>query len=360
MKPGLYIHIPFCKYICAYCDFGKKYIKNQPVDEYVDSLILELRLYDKLMVDTIYIGGGTPSVLNANQLKKIFSSVKTIITDSNIQEYTFEVNPDDINSQLLELLVENNVNRLSIGAQTLNDNILTEVKRNHTSKEVIDGYLLAKKYIENCSLDFMFNLPNQTEKDVDDVLRFITEHLPKHISFYGLILESNTILDTKNYKYWSEDFEARIYRKIQTKLISLGYENYEISNFALPGFRSIHNQKYWNGCEYYGIGLSASSLINNTRYTNTRSLTEYMTSLGKREFPRDEDEILDNNDKLYELIMLGLRTDNYIEIESELLTSLLLDFPYLEYLDISYNKIRIKHEYYYISNLIIIELLERI
>lgn len=357
---GLYIHIPFCKYICSYCDFGKKYIKNQPVDDYIASLVREMSLYQPVDITTIYIGGGTPSSLSLNQLELILKTLVCSLDFTKVEEFTVELNPDDVNDQLLQLLKKYNVSRLSIGAQTLNNDILQLVRRNHTGEEVIAAYTQAMKYFENINIDFMFNLPTQKPRDIRKVIEFIEVYVPTHISFYGLIFEDNTILSTESYNYWSEDQEGEIYQQLQASLTGLGYINYEISNFCQPSFASKHNLKYWNNENYYGIGLGASGYLDKHRYTNTRSLSEYIAEVNRGAFPIAETEELTTADILYEKIMLGLRTNEFTSLPVDLIADIKATSSFLHYLDFKENSIRIKPEYFYVSNQIIVDILERI
>ncbi len=361
MAKGLYIHIPFCKYICSYCDFGKKYIQNQPVDEYIDCLIKELQMYQiKDDVNTIYIGGGTPSSLSIKQLNKLFDAIFQNVNMVNIVEFTFEFNPDDVNVELLTFLKDNGVSRISIGAQTLNNCILNKVKRKHDGNDVQNAVLLSTKMFENVSVDFMFNLPGQTKADIIECLEFIKNSNIKHISYYGLILEDNTVFKIENNELWDEDYESEIYKFIQNELTAIGYEQYEISNYAMNGFESRHNKHYWNNNNYYAIGLSASGYLNNKRYTNTSSLQKYINDINAQKLPIASFETLTESDILYERIMLGLRHFKFFEISEKMIKFICNNSFLCNKFDITNNKIRLKKEYYYISNSIIIELIEEL
>lgn len=361
MSKGLYIHIPFCKYICSYCDFGKKYIKNQPVNDYVKSLVQEIVMYEPFTdVDSIYIGGGTPSSLSQQQLKLIFDKLEDSLDWNAIKEFTFELNPDDCNRQYLEFLKANRVNRLSIGAQVLNDQILKTLNRAHSSRDVEMAVEIATELFENVSVDFMFNLPNQTKADIDHSIEFIENNNLSHVSYYGLIFEDHTILSTKNYKYWSEDYESEIYSYIQENLGKLGYEQYEISNYSKTGKQSIHNIHYWNRDEYYGVGLSGSGYLKDTRYTNTYSLKDYIQKVSESKFPIREQEQLSNEDVTFEQVMLGLRHYKFVEVGFAVVEYIKNDKFLVEKFDIKGNNARLKPEFYYISNQIILDLLERI
>ncbi len=358
MSKGLYIHIPFCKYICSYCDFGKKYITKQPVDEYVNSLINEMDLYTFTEVDTIYIGGGTPSSLNFLQTEKLLRAINSRVDISKVVEFSFELNPDDITVEYLQLLKRYNVNRLSIGIQTLNDNILQAINRMHTKAQAISGVDLALLKFDNVSVDFMFNLPMQTKADIDESLQFISERKLAHVSYYGLIMEGNTILATEKHRYWDEDEEAKMYSYIQTQLQKLGYNNYEISNYAQANYQSAHNIHYWQADNYYGIGLSASGYLEDIRYTNTASIKDYIKRVSGGKKPIASNEKINDSDRLFERIMLGLRYAQNVYLPAHLIAKIKKSEYLQDKLVIGENFIRLDAKYYYISNQIIIEVLE--
>ncbi|WOO88936.1 radical SAM family heme chaperone HemW [Mollicutes bacterium LVI A0078] len=361
MSKGLYIHIPFCKYICSYCDFGKKYIKNQPVDEYIDSVCLELDMYKPFTdVNSIYIGGGTPSSLNQNQLTKLLSKIAEVTTGNSIEEFSFEMNPDDVNEQILKTLKQFGVNRISLGAQTLNDSILEKLNRKHTASEVREAVKLATDIIDNVSVDFMFNLPGQTKADIDQTLEFIDQSNIQHVSYYGLIFEDHTILATEDHKYWSVDYESEMYSYIQNCLNDYGFEQYEISNYAKNGKQSIHNIHYWIRNEYYGIGLSSSGFIGNKRYTNTYSLKSYIDQIANEKFPVKDEEIITTEDEQFEKIMLGLRYHSFVELDPKVIEAISNDSFLADKFDYKRDAIRLKPSEYYISNQIILDVIERI
>lgn len=361
MSKGLYIHIPFCKYICSYCDFGKKYINNQPVDEYIAALCSEIDMYTPFTdVNTIYIGGGTPSSLNSEQLVTLLDKVNSVIDLTNIVEFSFELNPDDITVELMEQLKQKGVTRLSIGAQTLNDNILSRLNRKHTAKQVIDGVALATTYFDNVSVDFIFNLPGQTKEDIKTTIDFIRKSNLNHISYYGLILEENTVIYNADEQLWTEDYESEMYSYIQHELEKLGLYSYEISNYCKSGYQSVHNCHYWTRDQYYGVGLSSSGQLDNYRYTNTYSLKQYINHIQKHELPIKEREILTAADEVFEKIMLGLRYYKFVAVTEELITYIKSREWLEDKFDIDNDSIRLKTEYYYISNQIILELIERI
>ncbi len=354
MIKHVYIHIPFCKYICTYCDFCKKYIKNQPVSAYLEALEAEIKtkIINKIQVETIYIGGGTPSALSINQLKQLQQIIAKFFTFAPNYEFTFECNPDDVSTELLTILKAMGVNRISMGVQVLNDKLLHELKREHTVEDVEKAIELSTKFIENVSCDFIFNLPNQQLEDIDVSLMLIEKYHLSHVSYYGLILEENTILDTMDYQLQTENTETKWYYYIQSKLKNMGYIQYEISNYAKSeAFISQHNLAYWQQKSYYGFGLGASGYEQGTRFMNTKNMRSYLEDPGLK---ISEDK-LTTFDVLEEKILLNLRTQ--FGIEKSFLDEYNLDYQndYFEVINNLY--VRIKPKHLYLSSEIIVELL---
>lgn len=299
---SLYIHIPFCKSICSYCDFCKMYYNEKLVNRYLIALEKEINKdYKKEPLDTIYIGGGTPSVLNNMQLDKLFGILKNINTSSNL-EFTFEVNVNDITEELLIKLKNNKVNRISIGIETINKKLLKIIDRNHSEDEVYSKILLVKKYFNNINVDFMYGFNNETMDDLKKDLEFFKKLDVNHISIYSLILEPNTKLFINNMTPLDEEIESNMYFYIIDYLSNLGYIHYETSNFAKEGYESRHNLTYWNNENYYGFGLGSSGYIDKIRYTNTRSITSYI----KANY-RIEEDVITEKIAMENEMMLGLR-----------------------------------------------------
>lgn len=302
-KVALYIHIPFCKSICSYCDFCKVLHNNEWINKYLDCLDNEIRnYYMGEVIKTIYIGGGTPSSLNRLQLLKLFRILNQFDVDDDI-EFTFECNLNDITEELLDILVSHGVNRLSIGIESFNPDKLKFMKRNHTyidAKNKIE--LCRRKGITNINLDLIYGIPNETISILKKDLKLILKLKPTHISTYSLQLEKNTLVDINKTKAISEDLECSMYEYICKKLKSKKYKHYEISNFAINGYESVHNLTYWDNEEYYGFGLNASGFLENVRYENTRNLTKYLDG----EVERNQ-TILSKQDFMDNEIMLGLR-----------------------------------------------------
>lgn len=297
-----YIHIPFCKNICAYCDFCKMFYHQESVEKYLNALEKEIeKYYKKELLQTLYIGGGTPSSLDFREREKLFEILHKL-NISNHAEVTFEVNVCDINEKLLKQLKENKVNRISIGIETVQAKFLKLIERSHTKEDVYDKVELVKKYFDNINVDFMYGFPYETKKDLEEDLKFFKSLEVPHISIYSLILEPNTKLFLKKVEPLDDSLESDMYFHIIDYLEKLGYVHYEISNFSKKGYESHHNLTYWDNLPYYGFGLGASGYIDGIRYTNTRSLNHYTTGN-----IRLEEEILNEKTSMENEMILGLR-----------------------------------------------------
>lgn len=297
-----YIHIPFCKKICSYCDFCKNFYNDNIIDSYLNSLEKEIKkIYKGDILNTIYIGGGTPSSLSITNLEKLFNMLK-IFKLSNNYEYTFECNYEDINDELLNILKTNKVNRLSIGIQTFNEKYSKVLNRNINKTEIIKKVFLAKKYFNNINIDLMYALPNQNIEDLKKDLKEFIKLDITHISTYSLIVEEHTKLYIDKIKEVSDDIQSDMYYLIVKTLKENGYNHYEISNFSKEGYFSKHNLTYWNNDNYYGFGLGASSFMGNKRIDNTRSINNYIN--GKIIMNEDS---LDTEGLIKDEVMLSLR-----------------------------------------------------
>lgn len=305
---SVYIHIPFCDTICSYCDFCK-FIKNSEwVNKYLDELHKEIKdKYKGEVINTIYIGGGTPSSLNIEELKKLFDILKIFKLSSDV-EYTFECNIENIDIEKLRLLYNNKVNRLSIGIQTFNDKYIHYLNRRHNKDMIKDIIRSAKKIgFKNINIDLIYAIKNQTLEDLNhDLDEFLNLDIT-HISTYSLMIEPNTRLYINNEENIDQDLDYEMYKLICEKLKNNGYNHYEISNFSKPGYESKHNLTYWNNLQYYGFGIGASGYVNDIRYDNTRSINKYLTS-----HYISESHMLTNNEKIENEFILGLRKMNGI------------------------------------------------
>lgn len=303
MTKSMYIHIPFCKRICSYCDFPKVLKYDCYIDRYLESLKEEIDNYYKgEIISTLYIGGGTPSCLSKKELKKLFNILDKIKKDKKI-EYTIECNIDDIDEEFLMLIKQNGINRLSIGIQTFDNNILKYLNR----EEVIDinKIVLSKKYFDNINIDLMYAIPASNIEILKDDLTKIIKLNINHVSCYSLILEERTKLYIDKEKTIDEELDYEMYKLIERTLEANDYIHYETSNYAKKGYESKHNLVYWNNEHYYGFGLKASGYIDDIRYTNTGNLTRYLN----KDFDR-KIELLSDNDKMEYEMILGLRKLN--------------------------------------------------
>lgn len=297
---GLYVHIPFCKSICGYCDFKKRVPKNEEmINEYLNHLKQEFEKLD-YKFDTIFIGGGTPSMLNIDQLKYLLD----IFKNENPIEYTIECNPESLNLEKIELLSKYKVNRISLGVQTFSDRLIKFIGRHHSKKMVFEVVEMLKKYFNNINIDMMYSIPGQKFDEIKEDLNIFKELNVNHISYYSLILEENTPFYIKYMKNELKlndiDLELEEYKYIINYLKNIGFKHYEISNFS-RNFESIHNKLYWQYDSWIGIGLSAASKINNRRYQNSNKFNDYYNNI------LEEDYYLDNIDRLKENIIMSLR-----------------------------------------------------
>ena len=318
---GVYIHIPFCKYICSYCDFNKFYIQRQPVDKYIDCLIDEINSMDKVQnIETIYIGGGTPSALNAEQLHRLLAALRKKIPQQ-LREFTFEANPEDLVDSRVALVKEYGVDRISMGVQTFNDELLKILGRGHVAGDVDMAITNCKKYgIKDINVDLMFSLPKQTMEDLFVSMQKVVEYDISHVSCYSLILEQKTKLYNqvrdKKVTLPSNETEEKMYDEVINFLTANGYAQYEISNFAHPGHESVHNSSYWENIEYYGLGAGAHGYIDGVRYANQGALKFYIDSMLEKGHARREEHTVTDKEKIEEEMFLGLRLLKGVDLNS--------------------------------------------
>ena len=311
-KPtSAYVHIPFCTQICYYCDFSKVFIKNQPVDSYLEHLIEEYHSYDIKKLRTLYIGGGTPTALSAPQLAFLLEKLTDKLDLSYLEELTIEANPGDLDQEKIAVLKDSPVNRVSLGVQTFNDRMLKQIGRSHSEKDIYENIANLKKAgFNNISIDLIYALPKQTMDDVKtNVAKAIALDIP-HMSLYSLILENHTVFMNRMRRgklpLPKEDLEAEMFEYIIAELEKAGFEHYEISNFSKPGFESRHNLMYWDNAEYYGIGAGASGYVDGVRYKNHGPIRHYLQAVEAGN-ARVQEEVLTLHEKMEEEMFLGLR-----------------------------------------------------
>ena len=301
---------------CYYCDFTSYTGKEDCIKNYVKCLNEEIKYNATIpmVVRTIYIGGGTPSYIDEKYIKSILEMIYKNYKVINNPEITIEVNPGTCSLKKLKAYMEMGINRLSIGLQSSNDELLKEIGRIHNFEEYVQTVKWAKKAgFENISTDIIIGLPNQTIYDVEDSINKVLELGVKHISVYSLIVEENTkmfnLINSKKLSLPDDEIERYMYWFSKRKLEDNGFIHYEISNFALPGYMSIHNMDCWSQKEYLGFGVAAASFMNNKRFSNTNSIDTYIENINNGKFlkNRNIDEILNNDDLAKEYIILGLR-----------------------------------------------------
>ena len=324
---GLYVHIPFCKSKCLYCDFVSFANKNDMVERYIECVKKEIIQYatenktmsehglePKFIVKTIYIGGGTPSYIDEDYIVQIMETIKHNFEVKEDAEITIEVNPGTASKDKLEAYKKCGINRLSIGLQSTQNKILKNIGRIHTYEEFIITYAHAREAkFKNINVDLMINLPGQTLEDVKDSIKRIINLKPEHISVYSLIVEDNTpiktLLEMHCLELASDEVERQMYWYVKETLEKHKYHQYEISNFAKEGHESKHNMDCWNQKEYIGVGLNASSFLDDKRYSNISALEQYITNIEQNEMNKNLilEETLNEESKMNEYMMLGLR-----------------------------------------------------
>lgn len=324
---GLYLHIPFCRSRCIYCGFYSTTLLSLQ-NRYVDALCQEMKTRAQNGVSTIYLGGGTPSLLTARNLEKIFNCIQLAYPDSQIQEnhpstreVTIECNPDDVSDELCTILLHTPVNRVSMGAQTFCNKRLRFLQRRHTSAQVDEAVQRLRAIgIRNISIDLMFGFPGETLKEwLSDIDHVLTLN-PEHISAYSLMYEKDTPLDRLykkgKVKMINDELALAMYEQLIDRLTDAGYEHYEISNFARPGYRSRHNSSYWNQTPYIGIGAAAHSYDGQgIRSWNVANILQYITAIEHGTLP-SELEVLDDRTRYNDLITTALRTCEGICLET--------------------------------------------
>lgn len=320
-KIGIYVHIPFCKKKCDYCDFISYCGKDDLIEKYVDSVKKEIEnVKIKSEITTIYIGGGTPSYIDSKYIVQIINKIKekNVAQDAEI---TIEVNPGTVTQEKLQDYISCGINRISIGLQTANDELLKQIGRIHNYEQFLETYKMAKKVgFKNINVDLMLGLPNQRISDLKESLEKILKLAPKHISVYSLIVEDGTPIankiETGKLKLPDEDLERNMYWYVKNTLELNGYKHYEISNFAKKGYESKHNMNCWNQMEYVGIGVAAHSYRDITRYSNTEDVKEYIRNVQKGEFEKNRiiHEVQKEEDSKKEFMLLGLRKIDGLKI----------------------------------------------
>ncbi len=369
---GIYIHVPFCRHKCSYCDFVSFPDKVDYAEAYMACLYKELKMRGEELkdrtFDTVYFGGGTPSYIPPKLILGAMNQIKKCFKLSDDAEITLELNPGTIGEGKVKTYLEAGINRFSIGLQTAIDEQLEDLGRIHNARD----YVYATKLLsgQNFSTDVMLGLKNQTKEDVRKTIELAHACGSKHISMYALTVEDGTPIytDYLNGELPDSDEVAELYEYGCKLLKEKGYERYEISNFSIPGYESKHNLNYWKRGEYIGFGVSASSFMQGSRFTNTFQLDEYMKCVISGFYPAITCEKVGESEAKFEFIMLGLRTKYGVslkEYKQKFSNEMAEDFPKalresLKYLELDGDRIRIKDEFLYVQNSILMPFMDEL
>jgi oxygen-independent coproporphyrinogen-3 oxidase len=318
MIQSAYIHIPFCHHICHYCDFNKVFFKHQPVDEYIEMLIKEMhhvsgQYLKGKPLQTIFIGGGTPTALSASQLDRLLEGINLELEPTNeLVEFAVEANPGELTLEKLTVLKNAGVNRLSIGVQSFNDDLLQRIGRVHRKEDVFRTIQLAEQVgFENLSIDLMYGLPGQTVDDFQESLKTAFTLNVKHFSAYSLIVEPKTVfynlMQKGRLSLPPQELEAQMYELTMELMDKQGYKQYEISNYAIPGFESKHNLTYWNNDYYFGFGAGAHGYVNGVRTSNIGPIKKYITNIQQSGDAFNSKISVSKKEQMEEEMFLGLR-----------------------------------------------------
>lgn len=323
-KIGLYIHIPFCKSKCYYCDFTSFANKEDLVQKYIQSVIKEIHNIknNNVIVKTVYFGGGTPSFINEKYIVKVMDEIRKSFVLTPDTEISIEANPGTLTYNKLKTYYDCGINRLSVGLQTSNDKLLKEIGRIHTFKDYLKTIETAKEVgFTNINSDLIIGIPNQTIYDVEDSINTLIRLQISHISVYSLIVEENTkiekMLSNNELKPVDDEIERYMYWFAKRKLEENRYVHYEISNFAKPGYYCRHNMDCWNQKEYLGVGVAASSYFNNKRFSNINCIEDYIKNIEENNFEKNRniEEIQNEEQQMNEYMILSLRKIKGVDVD---------------------------------------------
>lgn len=314
IRSGIYIHIPFCKRKCYYCDFNSYANMEESFKPFKEAIMREIRNRKDELKDiftSIYIGGGTPNVLPPFYIENILDEIYKYYDISNDAEISIELNPGLIDDEKLKTYKRIGINRISIGLQAWQDKLLKKIGRIHTIHDFIENYDMATKYFDNINIDIMYALPDQIFDDFKETLSNVVSLKPTHISCYGLILEEGTVFyklyEENKIKPADDEFEMMMYHYVIEFLQKNGYKHYEISNYAIPGYECRHNTLYWKDLQYIGFGPGAYSFVNNRRCGNVKDIKKYIEMMNRTGYAIEDIDVLDEKDKMSEYMFLGLR-----------------------------------------------------
>lgn len=323
MAKAIYIHIPFCSHICYYCDFNKVFLEGQPVDDYIEACCHEFGLYAEELaaeeIKTIYVGGGTPSTLTSAQIEKLFTGLKKYTHWSPNIEVTFEMNPNDITTELLNTLKQCGINRLSIGVQAFDNALLKRIGRQHSAEEALEALQIVKaSSFTNVSIDLIFGLPRQSYTEFEQTLDIAFRLNLPHYSIYSLILENKTVfynlMRQGKLNLPTQDEEAEMFQLVIARMQAEGFDHYEISNYGKPGYESKHNLIYWANEEYFGFGAGAHGYLSGRRYQNFGPIQHYLQGIRSGSAVLRE-KVLTKAEQIEEEMFLGLRRRKGVDLD---------------------------------------------
>ena len=313
---SLYIHIPFCQKKCFYCSFVVTVGQDRWMDAYLDCLTMEAGRHQDTLVETVYLGGGTPSYLSSGQLQKFLTSLRKKFKFAADCEWTLEANPEGLDLEKAKLLYDLGINRVSLGVQSLNDRTLKYLGRCHDAHRTRTAFqILRQAGFTNINVDLLYSFPGQTDDEIKEDVLALTSLGSEHLSLYTLTLEENSRFYARQVKLDSDENRARQYELVVSFLESTEFKQYEISNFAKPAHASKHNLNYWQGGDYIGLGVAAHSHRGGTRFWNVSKTNVYMKRIQKHENPSEGEEQLSAHQRLMELILFGLRMNQGVNIE---------------------------------------------
>lgn len=314
---SLYLHIPFCEKKCFYCSFAVSIGQEKRIERYLECVAKEARQYRHIRMRSVYMGGGTPTFLNISQLKKLLQFIHNSFYIEKDAEWTIEANPEGLDLEKLRLLRESGINRISLGVQSLQNNYLKYLGRCHSRQAAVTAFEnMRKAGFDNISLDLMYSFPNQTNEEIEQDVREIASLGSEHLSLYALTIEPNSRFFIQNVNLADNHTGARQYLLVLELLERYGFKQYEVSNFAKPGFESRHNMNYWTGGNYIGLGMGAHSHMDGRRFWNTPKLTSYITQINKSGSAVEGEERLDAQERLMETVLFGLRMNQGVDIDS--------------------------------------------
>lgn len=320
---AVYIHVPFCLHHCGYCDFALVANRDHLIPQYLQALDNELQAHRRIVdhvveVDTVFVGGGTPTHLSPDTLRTLFQLIRQHFHPTANAEISVEANPDGLDTERLDVLKDNGVNRLSLGVQSFDDAVLKTLERTHTGAQAIETVRRCQQWIPNLSLDLIFGVPGQTAVSWQQTLEVATSLPVKHISTYGLTFEKDTPFFRREQngqlKRTPDELERQMYLDAISHLTDAGLRHYEVSNFAQPEFECRHNMVYWNADEYFAFGPGAASYLGGVRRTNVRSVVRWLKAWQQNESAVEDSEELTNEEKAREAIMLALRMRKGLDV----------------------------------------------